>query len=164
MIWLCGLLPGQADAQESGRNEVALLLQSRDFWDTAGRQGGRQWTRAEERQLADLQFSSQNPVTRLRANKVLVDLASNGRVKDKTDEAAVIACFQYLEEQLATRPVKTLCADQGFTHYFGPLRSGGTFLIEHVGTRRFNGGLNLHWDAGKQTVAGMKAWGEVPVD
>jgi hypothetical protein len=147
-------------AADERPDELARILTAKDFWETAGRSGGQKWTDAEQKQLRVIQAESTNPVTRLRANKVLVDLADTGRVKDKADEAKVIECFRYLESHVADGAVNKLCANEGFTHYSGPARSGGTFLIEHV-SPGFNGGLNLKWDAAKTSVGEVKAWGDV---
>ena len=147
-------------AGEEKTDDVAKILNAKNFWDKAGKKDGRQWTAAEKTQLEKLKTESKDAVVRLRANKVLVDLAANGRLVGKDAETLVIECFRHLEKELANAAVKKLCAEQGFTHYIGTV-GNGVFLIEHVQLRGFNGGLNLKWDSATNSVVEMESWGDV---
>ncbi|MCE9604658.1 MAG: hypothetical protein K8U03_07110 [Planctomycetia bacterium] len=148
-------------ANDDKPGDVSEILKAEDFWSTTGKQNGRTWTDSEKRQLEELKTTSKDGVIRLRANKVLVDLAGNSRIDGYED--AVTDCFRYLEKQLGSAPVKQLCAEVGFTHYGIGTGTNGVFLIEHVdgNPKGFNGGLNLTWDREKKTVTGVKSWGKI---
>ncbi len=159
---LLGVNPRSVHADGDKPGDISEILKAKDFWDKAGKKDGRKWTDAEKKQLDDFKSTSKDAVIRLRANKVLVDLAGNARFGGaKDDEAVVIGCFRHLEKELATLPVKTLCTQQGFTHY-GDGGGSNVLLIEHVQPGGFNGGLNLKWDSEKKAVVEMKSWGDVP--
>ena len=57
------------------KNDVASVLGRNDFWDKAGAKDGRKWSEADRKELEQIQSTSKNAVLRLRANKVLTDLA-----------------------------------------------------------------------------------------
>lgn len=143
--------------------DIVKVLKAKDFWDKDGKTAGREWADAERKQLAELKSSSKDAVVRLRANKVLVDLAGNSRFGAR-DETVALAGFRYLEGRLKEAPVQELCAEQGFTHYVVSTKNDGSvwFLIEHVESAGFNGGLNLSWDVKKKVITSMQSWGEVP--
>lgn len=104
---------------------------------------GQKWSPEDEQQFHKIWDAARNPVVRLRANKVLVDLANHGR--SDGDEAFVAANFAQLEAELAEPSVKILCADAGFTHYLSNRGQNGVFLIERVTTTNpVSGGLNLY--------------------
>ncbi len=150
-----------ARADDKPAKELVQTLQARDFWQNAGRKGVRKWTEEEAKQLRALADTSKDPSIRLRARKVLVDLSGNSRYA-AGDEAIVVVAFRLLERQLDKPTVRTLCVDKGFTHYTVSQGPGGKcLLIEHVQHRGFNGGLNLLWDAKKQTIVEIKSWGDV---
>jgi hypothetical protein len=157
--WFC-VVPSFIFAADDGPNNIVKVLESKDFWETAGKKDGRKWTAEELKQLENFNSSNQKAMLRLRANKVLVDLAGHGRYRQQ-DEAVVSAGFRYLEEKLQEKPVKKLIAEQGFTHYTISKKTDGTqwFLIEHVETGGFNGGLNLKVD--EEDITDMQSWGAV---
>jgi hypothetical protein len=150
------------DKRPSG---VAELLKAKDFWQTTGLRDGRKWTDGEVEQLRGLVATSPDAVVRLRGDKILADLDKKGRFGAK-QEAIVTAGFRYLEKNLKTAPVKTLCVEQGLTHYTVSTKSDGTLwlLVEHVESKGFNGGLNLKWDGTKKDITKMEAWGNVPAE
>ena len=61
------------------KDDVASVLGRKDFWEKAGTKDGRKWSEAERKELEELQASSKDAVIRLRANKVLTDLAGRSR-------------------------------------------------------------------------------------
>jgi hypothetical protein len=148
-------------AEKPATKEAAAildLLQQKDFWTNAGKLNGRKWSPEEEQQLHKTWAAARDPVVRVRANKILVDLANQG--KSDGDEDFVAANFQRLEEKLQEPSVKILCADTGFTHYFSNRGQKGVFLIEHVTAMNpASGGLNLYWDEAQKKLEKMKAWG-----
>jgi hypothetical protein len=150
--------PAQAE-----KNDVASVLGRKDFWEKAGARNGRMWTDEERKELERLRKTSNDFSIRLRANKVLTDLAGKSRFPAE-DAALVTAGFRYLEQRLDQAPARTLCVEQGFTHYTAGSRADGSglFLIEHVEGNGFNGGLNLVWNGGTQAIESMQAWGGVP--
>ena len=145
------------------KNDVASILNRKDFWEKAGSKDGRKWTDAERKELEKLRKTSNDFSIRLRANKVLTDLAGKSRFS-ADDASLVTAGFRYLEQRLDQAPARTLCVDQGFTHYTAGTRADGSglFLIEHVEGQGFNGGLNLVWNGGTQAIESMQPWGGVP--
>jgi hypothetical protein len=145
------------------KNDVASILGRADFWEKAGARNGRKWTDDERKELENLRKTSKDFSIRLRANKVLTDLAGQSRFSDE-DAALVAASFRYLEQRLDQPPARTLCIEQGITHYTAGMRADGSglFLIEHVEGQGFNGGLNLVWNGGTQAIESMQAWGAVP--
>jgi hypothetical protein len=156
---LC-LLPCYGGDKASDKAAAAILdlLQQKDFWTNSGKANGRRWTPEEEQQLHKIWNATRDPIVRLRANKVLVDLAGQG--KSDGDEAFVAANFAQLEAKLAEPSIKLICADTGFTHYYSNRGQKGVFLIEHVhADSPTNGGLNLSWDEKLQKLEKMKAWG-----
>jgi hypothetical protein len=147
-----------AKTPDKAAAEIQDLLQQKDFWTNAGKLHGRKWTPEEEQQLHKTWAAARDPVVRLRANKVLVDLANQG--KSDGDEAFVAANFSQLEAKLAEPSIKVLCAETGFTHYFSNRGQKGVFLIEHVNAANpTSGGLNLYWDEKLKKLEKMKAWG-----
>jgi hypothetical protein len=131
-------------------------LKSKDFYDK-----GLEISDAEMVQVAALANESKDPLVKVRARKLVVEQAGNGR---NGDAELTKAAFKYLEDNLKNASVKALLVDQGFSHYTTSARNDGTtwFLIEHVQAQGFNGGLNLRYDAQKKQIVEMKAWGAVP--
>mgnify|MGYP006969367621 CR=1 FL=1 len=142
---------------------MAERLSADDFWTTAGKDALAKWS---DDQLAELRklSASDNAVVRLRANKLLVDHAGNGRLNVGPGSADIAAAaFRFLESHLDNPSVKDLCIKQGFAHYHVSHAGGGgaVFLIEHVGAGGFNGGINLRWNETNHTVARFEVWGDV---
>lgn len=157
----CGMAPLQG--KEAPPKSIVERLSAKDFWDTLGSQPSPTWTDAETTALRNLATTSNDPVIRLRANKLLVDAAGNGRLNTGAGAAAIAtAAFRYLEDHLDNPSVKDLCANRGFTHYHVSHSGGNStaFLIERVG-KDFNGGINLRWNETNQTVARFEVWGQV---
>ena len=142
---------------------VVDVLKAKDFWDKAGKKDGRKWTDAEQKQLEDLKSSSKEAVVRLRANKVLVDLAGKSRYEAQ-DEALVAAGFQYLEGKLNEAEVKELCAEKGFTGYAleQPLKRFKFLVVERVEKEGKSGGLFLLWDTDTNVIMDMQFWTAAP--
>ena len=149
-----------AGAGVAGDNaSIEKMLRARNFYETSAE---RKFTDDEIKQVEALAAGSKDEKIRVRAQKVLVDHAGKGRGKD---EAAVLAAFKYLENNLAAPQVKKLLVEQGFTHYTVAAKGADgsqMFLIEHVSTPQgFNGGLNLRYDPKTKVIVEMKAWGAV---
>ncbi len=159
---LCFMVHTRIIAAEDKPRDTVKILESKDFWGTAGKKGGRKWAALERKQLEELKSSSRNARLRLRANKILVDLAGNARYREE-DEAAVVAGFHYLEDNLQIKPIQKLVEKQGFTHYTVSMKNEGTqwFLIEHVELKGFNGGVNLKVD--EEAITEMKSWARSPL-
>jgi hypothetical protein len=155
-------VPASARAAETKLADVEKILHDKDFWDKAGRRADRKWTDEEQKHLQELKSSSKDPLLRLRANKILLDLSGAGKYT-RDQEPIVLGAFRSLEKNLSLLPVKILCVDQGFTHFsVGTTATGeSVFLIEHVEARGFNGGLNLKWDGKNKAVVEVKPWGDV---
>ncbi len=111
--------------------------------------------------MAELRTASKDDVIRLRASRVLVELAGKASYNvDKDDYAVAVAGFQYLEANVKNAQVKKML-DEGITHYHVSLnttRGGVWLLIESLG-RKPSVGLNLRWDAEKKAIVEMEAWG-----
>jgi hypothetical protein len=154
------ILP-HAFAGEGKSGDVRDVIQARDFWDTDGKLGGRKWSDAEQARLAELKTASSDDVLRLRASRVLAELAGNVSYNvGKDDDAVAVAGFRYLEADVKNAQVKRML-DAGITHYHVSLNTtqGGVWLlIEGVGHKP-SGGLNLRWNAEKKTIVAMEAWG-----
>ncbi|WP_254507625.1 hypothetical protein [Anatilimnocola floriformis] len=143
-------------------DDVLAVLKSKDFYEAAGKQGGRVWSEEDLKQLAALKSAiDAEPMLRLRANKVLVDVAAKARLNTgPADEHIVVAGFRHLETNLKQAKVKELL-DGGFTHYHISRRDDDgrlLFLIERVG-KTPSGGLNLEWDPVKKEIIKMTGWG-----
>ncbi len=150
-------------ADGSPARSVVERISAKDFWEQLGSQPAPPWTEAESTAIRSLATTSNDPVVRLRAHKLLVDAAGNGRLNTGPGAAAIAtAAFRYLEEHLDNPSVKDLCVTRGFTHYHVSSSGGNAkvFLIERVG-KDFNGGINLRWNETNQTVARFEVWGEV---
>jgi hypothetical protein len=158
---LLPLPPGRGADDKS--SDTQKVLMAKNFWDKDGTQGGRKWSEAEQAQLAELSRKSEDAVVRLRASKVLIELAGRAKYNvGKDDDAIAVAGFRYLEANLQNPQVKKML-DEGITHYHvspNTTQGGIWVLIETLG-RKPSGGLNLRWDADGKSVVEMVAWGSV---
>jgi hypothetical protein len=151
-----------AFAGEGKTGDVRDVIQAKDFWDKDGKKGGRKWSGAEQAQLAELKTASKDDVIRLRASRVLVELAGKAGYYNiaKDDDAVAVAGFRYLEANVENAHVQKML-NEGITHYSVSLntkRGCVCMLVESLGNKS-SGGLNLYWDAEKKEIVEMQAWG-----
>ncbi len=102
--------------------------------------------------------NSRDNTLRVRAQKILVEQSGRGK---GANVPVVAAGFEYLEQHFDHPGVKGLLLDEGFTHYTASTGAGGQpwFLIEHVQSGGYNGGLNLRYDPAQKKIVEMKVWG-----
>ena len=137
---------------------VEETLKTKDFYDKPFK-----FSDDDLKQIEKLSDESKDPIVRVRARKIVVDRAGNGR---DSNPDLTKAAFKYLESKLDFPGVKALLVEQGFSHYTTSAKADGSswFLIEHVAVRGFNGGINLKYDSTKKQIVEMQAWGAVPAD
>lgn len=138
------------------RHQLANTLGDEGFW---LRPQERSWSAREVALLSQLSVADENPVIRLRASKLLIELAGSGRATAE-DLPIVVAAFRYIEQHPDDPTISRLLASPRMTHYTTSRQSNGSvwFLIESVHSAN-RGGLNFRWDAEKKQVELVKGWG-----
>lgn len=151
----CAFAAENTPQQESARLE--RVLAAKQFW---VKPPDSSWTPREVGLLSQLAVSSHEAVVRLRATKLIIDLAGNGSA---TAEQAPIAtaAFRYLEEHADQPSVARLLASPRLTHYTVSTKDDGSIwvLLESMATGANRGGLNLKWDKDAGQIATLTAWG-----
>lgn len=145
-------------APKPDRLLLTTTLAAEDFWE---HEPAKAWTAGEVTLLEEMAASSESPVIRIRATKLLIDLAGGGRATAK-DTPIVAAGFRYLEQHLKDPAIIRFLAAPRMTHYTVSRQTDGSswFLLETVQSPN-SGGLNFRWDAEKKQIELAKSWGSL---
>lgn len=147
-----------ADATpQQDRAHLEQSLAAKEFWTKAP---NATWTPHEVALLSQLAVASHNSAVRLRATKLIIDLAGNGS-STQQQASMVVACFRHLEEHTEQPIVARLLAGPLLTHYTVSAKADGSVwvLLESVATGANRGGINMQWDAEKAQVGSLSSWG-----
>lgn len=158
LVTLC-----RAQINPAEESRARQILHDRNFWLNDGRDFSHMYnptTAADIVKIAKDPLS--DPATRLRAQKLALDLAGNSRhAKSLAVDAArfaVSAAMSHIEKNLGEPHVARFGPEQGLTHLTvsrdGPLI---WVLIESVDR---HGGLNISIDPTQWTVVNVNPWGE----
>jgi hypothetical protein len=142
---------------------VLDILKAKDFYETAGKIGGRKWTDDELKEVRKLATGSRDLAVKLRAYKVLVDLNGKDKIwiKDgSVDETVALRGFEYLEKNLDDAFVKRSCFEFPFDNYAVMKHTRTGDVVVMLETLNPNtGGLNLIWDPARKKITGQEPWG-----
>jgi hypothetical protein len=140
------------------RAKLATVLAEKGFWD---KQPDTIWNAREVAALDDLADSGDSPAVRLRATKLLIDVAGGGRATAK-ELPIVAAGFRYIEQHLQDPAILRMLAAPRMTHYTVSSQADGSvwFLLE-LARSPDGGGLNFRWDAEKKQMELVKSWGSL---
>lgn len=148
---------------------MSALLQAPDFWSRTGARVSH--PAISDRDLAairELAGTAQDPVVRIRARKILADVAGHTRYSQQVPEGQVLeaveAGFWYLETHLDDKTVAQFHPESGFSHVTVSPRSGDGavwLLIEAAGGSSYAGGLNIRYQPTSKTVDKVEHWGGV---
>jgi hypothetical protein len=145
------------------------MLSADDFWAKDGATTKHAFDAQTLDELKKLSETADRPAIRIRAHKLLCDVAEHTRIAPGMNDAdaarAVAISFEYLETHLADPAIAKYAPQAGFSHLTVGSTSGAGptwLLMETVGNRPgFNGGLNIRYDLKTSKVQEVKHWGDI---
>ncbi|MBM4156495.1 MAG: hypothetical protein FJ221_15925 [Lentisphaerae bacterium] len=142
---------------QQDRARLEQVLSSKEFW---VKPPSTSWNPHEVALLSQLAACSHEPAVRLRATKLIIDLAGNG-YSTPQQAPIVIAAFRYIEERADQPAVARLLASPRLTHYTVSTKEDGSVwvILESMATGSNRGGVNLEWDKDRAQIASLTAWG-----
>lgn len=175
-IFCCGLAVALSSSflcaptyAEEQQTPALKVVTAKDFWDTTGHENEHTLNEAMHTELQNIATNGQaKPELRLRAGKLLCDLAGHNRhapefAAEHAAQAMTVG-MKYLESNFGDETVRKFSPELGFTHLSISRKSddpaGMWFLIESVEPAR-NGGLNLRIDPATWKVTKVEHWGKV---
>ncbi len=165
LLCLCAALaaPVFADPADStsrqDRERLEQTLAAEQFWAQPPKTP---WTAREAAIFSEIAASASEPAVRLRARKILIDLAGNGRATAE-QLPMVAAAFRHLERNAAQPAIARLLAGPGLTHYTVSTKGDGSrwVLVESTAPESNRGGINLRLNAEGTEILLMEAWGGI---
>jgi beta-lactamase regulating signal transducer with metallopeptidase domain/Ca2+-binding EF-hand superfamily protein len=142
-------------------------LSQADFWQTLGGRAVADW-KADQATLKAVAADAQaTPASRLRAHRLLVELAGNLRVapgiQPATATRSLAAAMAHLEANADDAEIRKFAAHRGFTHVSVARKDGDAaniwVLIESIELAR-RGGLNVAVDEATGKVVSVSHWGK----